>query len=113
MAVGGPGETFYEERAAWLGGAGTVGLGGANPYAAEEIARMAPFTLHGCPGAHFMLQRRPWGNKNLAERQGFEPWIPGLTGILAFEASSFNHSDTSPLYCAGTVRHRAPTRGMF
>lgn len=35
----------------------------------------------------------------MAERQGFEPWVPGLTGTLAFEASSFNHSDTSPTLC--------------
>src|SRR6201999_1978633 len=32
--------------------------------------------------------------KNLAERQGFEPWIP--CGIHAFQACAFSHSAISP-----------------
>ena len=30
------------------------------------------------------------------ERGGFEPPIPGLAGITAFEAAAFNHSAISP-----------------
>jgi hypothetical protein len=33
--------------------------------------------------------------KNLAESQGFEPWIP-FWSIHTFQACSFDHSDNSP-----------------
>jgi hypothetical protein len=33
-------------------------------------------------------------DKELAERQGFEPWIP--CGIHAFQACAFSHSAISP-----------------
>ncbi len=35
----------------------------------------------------------------MAERQGFEPWIP--CGIHAFQACAFSHSAISPQVCAG------------
>ena len=34
------------------------------------------------------------GNFLMAEREGFEPPVPD--GTIAFEAITFNHSDTSP-----------------
>lgn len=49
-------------------------------------------------GANFITAYTSLKNKelkNMAERQGFEPWIP-FRGTLAFEASSFSHSDISP-----------------
>ena len=33
----------------------------------------------------------------MAERQGFEPWIP--CGIHAFQACAFSHSAISPQQC--------------
>ena len=33
--------------------------------------------------------------KNMAERQGFEPWVP--EGTTVFETAAFDHSATSPI----------------
>jgi hypothetical protein len=44
---------------------------------------------------------------SLAERQGFEPWIP--CGIHAFQACAFSHSAISPQYAglfeSNTIGH--------
>ncbi len=37
----------------------------------------------------------------MAERQGFEPWIP--CGIHAFQACAFSHSAISPLSLQATT----------
>jgi hypothetical protein len=54
----------------------------------EKPSRYRAFiSLLGCLG--MLLE------ESLAERQGFEPWIP--CGIHAFQACAFSHSAISPL----------------
>ena len=49
----------------------------------------------------------------MAERQGFEPWVP-FWGTLTFQASTFDHSVTSPkeLFVAGGGRGTRTHKGF-
>jgi integrase/recombinase XerD len=51
--------------------------------------------------------------RGLAERQGFEPWIP--CGIHAFQACAFSHSAISPIFSdlAGTALRKGSRLGEF
>ena len=42
----------------------------------------------------FDYRSKQYNGSRMAERQGFEPWIP--FGILAFQASALGHYATSP-----------------
>src|SRR5271169_3013272 len=61
---------------------------------------------------HLYFQRL---KRAMAERQGFEPWIP--CGIHAFQACAFSHSAISPQFCglfeSNTIRTSPRRRAPF